>query len=458
MADTDGTQIYKNALPLIAVVMMASGILVKSVPLESRRPVDPQRLALVHAGRQDVEARLWEDPFTAIRGIKGETPGKRCDEAMKDREHHRLALRKSIENRTARGDAVSVLAVTVLGGPYFEEGEARRRSRYAVVSALLQTGWEPVSEDKLGYVWTLESCIEPASARWAPELLPYEWFRIDASGEGASRAPRRDLLVLWVDESSIARRPLRGIERVVELLAVPCPSLPELSGPDKAVRKFSDCPGRSAPEAKPAASLARRCNWGEGVEDRRVIFGRPLPWCETRVIGPATSDPLERLVRELAQAPRSATPADWLRFYSSGATAPLEIGDVSFAKAGPEDPKTLKDLFAQRVVRLTATDDKLIDAFTEELGRRLADPTPFSRIRDRLQNRSPICGSTVVVVSEGDTSYAREFRLRFTGKRFGKCREGNFPRIVPVNYLRGLDGVLPSGAGAPVSFRRTGFR
>src|SRR5882672_10519630 len=103
MADTDGTQIYKNALPLIAVVMMASGILVKSVPLESRRPIDSQRVAFVHAGRQDVEARLWEDPFTAIRGIKGEAPGKRCEEAKKDSEHHRLGLHRAIANRTARG-------------------------------------------------------------------------------------------------------------------------------------------------------------------------------------------------------------------------------------------------------------------------------------------------------------------------------------------------------------------
>jgi hypothetical protein len=193
MADSDGTQFFRSALPLIAVVMMASGIIVKSVPLESRRPVDPQRLALVHAGRQDVEARLWEDPFRAIRGVKGETPGKRCDEAKEDSGHYRLGLHKSIENRAARGDAISVLAVMVLGGPYFEDGEARRRARYAVVSALLQTGWVPVNEDKLGYVWTLESCIEPAAARWAPELLPYEWFRIDASGEGASATARRDL-------------------------------------------------------------------------------------------------------------------------------------------------------------------------------------------------------------------------------------------------------------------------
>jgi hypothetical protein len=43
MADSDGTQFFRSALPLIAVVMMASGIIVKSVPLESRAVCIPTR-------------------------------------------------------------------------------------------------------------------------------------------------------------------------------------------------------------------------------------------------------------------------------------------------------------------------------------------------------------------------------------------------------------------------------
>lgn len=459
MADTDAKQIYTNALPLIAVVLMASGIIVKSVPLESRRPVDLERVSVVYAGRQDVEARLWQDPFTAIRGIKGETAEKRCDEAKQDRQHQRLALRNSIAFRARNGDSISVLAVMLLGGPYFEEGEARRRSRYAVVSALLQTGWEPAIEDKLGYVWTLESCIEPPSARRAPELLPYEWFSLDASdgAQGGTRAPRRDLLVLWVDQSALSWRPLQGIERIVELLAVPCPSAPRLPRLGKASQRFIDCPQQSALPAELAEPLpAKACGW-EKIADRRVDFGDgkalPLPWCETRVIGPVTSDLLDRLIRELARSSQSVTPADWLRFYSSGATAYLEdstfqaaIDDARRAKPKPMSVKALREQFAQRVIRLTAPDNRLIDAFAEELGRRLVDPTPFSRIRG-----SPLCRSTVVLISEGDTSYARDFRQRFTSKRFGGCKEeGSFPRVVQVSYLRGLDGVLPVGAGAPV--------
>ena len=88
MAEPDASQIFAKALPLIAVVFMASGIVVKSIPLESRRPVDPERVKLTHAGRQDIEARLWEDPFTAMRHVKGRSPEERCKEGLDDRAHH----------------------------------------------------------------------------------------------------------------------------------------------------------------------------------------------------------------------------------------------------------------------------------------------------------------------------------------------------------------------------------
>jgi hypothetical protein len=479
MAEPDASQIFAKALPLIAVVFMASGIVVKSIPLESRRPVDPERVKLTHAGRQDIEARLWEDPFTAMRHVKGRSPEERCKESLEDRAHHPDALRKSIAYRAYAGHAVSVLPVMVPGGPYFEDGEARRRSRYAVVFALLQSGWTPASEDKLGYIWTLESCAEAPWDRLAPELLPYEWFRFNGTGEGTAgetRAARRHLLVLWVDEDAVGRRPLHGIERIVERLAVeivPCAPVSGAAGPSKAGDAQSTRPGKLC--IKPGEPLeAKGCGWPNNVNPGDMKFEsdpvrkRPPPWCETRVIGPVTSGTLHRIVHELAQSSKSATTARWLRFYSSGATAALDkssfenaIDDVRLARTGRADkvekPKTaaaLQELFRERVVRLTATDDRLTKAFETELGLRLVDPTPFWRVDRPSLDQNPLCASTVVLVSEGDSSYARDFQKdfqrRFTGDPLSKCSEHRKPSVVPVRYLRGLDGVLPEGAGAPV--------
>src|SRR5258708_26246880 len=102
----------------------------------------------------------------------------------------------------------------------------------------------------MGYVWSLEGCVESPWGRLARELLPYEWFRSDdssaANGNGKGEAGGRrgrNLLLLWGDEEAVLRQPLRGIERIVELLAVgggACPSrseehTSELQSPDHLV-------------------------------------------------------------------------------------------------------------------------------------------------------------------------------------------------------------------------------
>ena len=93
--EPDQKQFLANVWPLIAVVLTASGILVKTVPLESKRPIDPDRVKFARAGRQDVEARLWQDPFVTLRhvkDVKGLVPTERCSEALADLAQHPSTL------------------------------------------------------------------------------------------------------------------------------------------------------------------------------------------------------------------------------------------------------------------------------------------------------------------------------------------------------------------------------
>ena len=57
---------FGNPLPIVMVVLLAAGVLVKNVPLESARPTDSERVKFVATSQQDVEARLWQDPFAAV--------------------------------------------------------------------------------------------------------------------------------------------------------------------------------------------------------------------------------------------------------------------------------------------------------------------------------------------------------------------------------------------------------
>ena len=114
MVDVNQKQLFANALPLLAVVLMASGIVVSTLPLESKRPVDEERVRVPYRAREDVEARLWQDPFTIMRRVKGTTPAERCNDARTDSPHHPSTLETSSE----RSRNVTVLPVMVPGGSY----------------------------------------------------------------------------------------------------------------------------------------------------------------------------------------------------------------------------------------------------------------------------------------------------------------------------------------------------
>ena len=112
----------------------------------------------------------------------------------------------------------------------------------------------------------------------------------------------------------------------------------------------------------------------------------------------------------------------------------------------------LENSFRDRVVRLTTEDDKLVEAFGNELEQRLADATPWlSLSRFVTPSSTSLCDDTIVVISEGDTSYARAFRTSFEkyfNNKFRTCPNGGI-HVHHVQYLQGLDGVLPTETGPP---------
>jgi hypothetical protein len=484
MDDPGQKQLYANVLSVLALLLIASGVLVRTLPLESKRPGDAERAGVSYAGRQDVPARLWEDPFAAMRGVKGRSPDERCQEAIGDRSHYPSALTGSLRYHSdpRRNRAITVLPVLVPGGPHFEDGEARRRTRYAVLLALFNAGWTPAEEDKLGYVWTFESCVDSPWQRRAPEVLPYEWLFHESGAEGSAAGGQpRAILILWIDDDAVARRPLQGIEAIVERLAVggpPCAAdaMPSDRGVreqrrevlNERFRKAVGCVDLDLAESP----IARGCGWPGGVIPKDAwltVAGRQksLPWCDTRVIGPWTSGTLLALVGDLVPEldSRPSSPPSWLRFYSASAADSHFQAALDRARRASSDPVTptrvgaLRERFDARVVRLTTTDDKLVRAFADELERRLADPTPFWRIGPFRRDGSALCGDTIVLVSEGDSSYARLFRDLFrddfekrAGNAWGTCGAGREPRVRSFGYLRGLDGVLPEeGTGGRVS-------
>jgi hypothetical protein len=472
LADFDARHLLANAVPLIAVVLMASGIVVKTLPLASKRPVEASDAKIAHAGRQDVHARLWEDPFVVMRDVQGRQPAKRCEESLGDTAHHPATLTMAVQRALARqGAGVIVMPVFVPGGPYSQDSESRRRTRYATVMALLQAEWEPGDEEKLGFVWTFESCLDAPWSRLMPEILPYEWFKRDRGEKSES------VLVLWIDEDAVTRRPLRGMRTLGDLI---------LRGPEVCRLHESQAQPSDPVTMRRQESLLPHfemlCPFASVGSAWRPPEG-PKPWTTTAVIGPWSSatlfglvgeiasrrfDPSTRGDRDAAHGAVAPIRAPEPRFYSSAATARIDQGAFQRAlatckqreRAAEErgetagarrvacaaDAGAIGEEFERRVVRLNATDDRLTSAFVNELMLRLDSATPLEH------RRSALCTGTIVIVAEGDTRYARAFREDFARTLGGEvCGGRTGPSIVQVGYLRGLDGIAPGATGRPVT-------
>ena len=109
---------------LIAVVMLAMGALfVSQTPLQSNRPAQPESFLVHEEPPQDIDARLWQDPFGVVAKAR-EQMLKTSEGKAKDDAHRVKALFDAVSVAPAHGGHV-VLAVMLFGGPHAEQVESR---------------------------------------------------------------------------------------------------------------------------------------------------------------------------------------------------------------------------------------------------------------------------------------------------------------------------------------------
>jgi hypothetical protein len=137
MANDDkqpGTNLASNSVVLAALVAAGTTYFVNhEAPLQGSRPamVEPQ----IHemAGTQDIDARLWQDPFAAV--AKSLAKLNRSEAEQQCREIP-LLDRHCKSPLTGLNEKTLVIGVGVSGAPYPEDAESRRRTRYAVLAGL----------------------------------------------------------------------------------------------------------------------------------------------------------------------------------------------------------------------------------------------------------------------------------------------------------------------------------
>jgi hypothetical protein len=191
--------------------------------------------------RQKIEARLWQDPFAAIAKYAHKAKNARNGDLTATEADPDDSGKCAPFKDQLDADA-EVLGVMLPGGPYAELSEVRRRTRYAVLSGLERRDYIGKTQGHIG-CWTPKD-TKGRSLTDVPREIPFEWFR-QKSNEN------HRLLVLWLNEDLFGW-PLKGISTVLDVLdkVGAQNSTVKIVGPytsDALERMIKEAPSKEAP-------------------------------------------------------------------------------------------------------------------------------------------------------------------------------------------------------------------
>ena len=205
-----------NSAVVVALFATGAYFYAQQAPLTVLRPPPMESRIEEKFHSEDVEARLWQDPFDAVaRQIKKVDPDemKECEDAWTKKAstiplHCRSPLADDTGNFRSELESVRVIAVTAPGASYFEDSETRRRLRYAVLSGFHLEGYEPRNEQHIGYFRPRDH-----EMKGFPLAVPYEWFDQD-------KQKSKQILLLWIDEDVLSdtHDPLKRISAFKTML------------------------------------------------------------------------------------------------------------------------------------------------------------------------------------------------------------------------------------------------
>jgi len=416
---------------LLGLAGLLATFLFITPPLVSSRPSPPDVYPPPDIATNEVDARLWQDPFQAVESRFG---GPDLEKLAGDYKYLTISRPASeLAERTESGKVI-VLPVIVPGWTYPDDVEWRLTTRYAVLSALspqympvkerqieaFVTQWPPAEGGKRASFFTAPwrsflgfdmhtgaiadlaakitgvskgGRVKDRSVEYGTHsvIIPYEW--LDTVGDSAG-GKKDSVLVVWLSDRDLGDEPGKHLANFF--------------------RDFREAIAHS--QAKP---------------DLTQNVG-------LRVIGPPTSDMLEKLLSDIQNSEK----CDWVREFSnwdvprSGHAliySPWATADGPWdAAASQFNAKSGKPL---KVELNIASDKQAIQALVDELKLRNAD------FRHDPKGLAP----HIAILSEWDTLYARTFKKEFEEvcgipHSVDNDLESGPAAIEWYTYLRGIDG------------------
>ncbi|WP_262965591.1 hypothetical protein [Methylobacter psychrophilus] len=381
-----------TTIPVTVILAILAGLVfTHSLPYQDERP-STRPLQIRYAAAQDVDARLWQDPFAAVDSASEEMPAEKVViVASPDKKTLRLDTVKQVTSplshspaqiykgkKFVRGEAITILAVTLPGDSYQEAAEQRMRRRYAVLSALANQGSAPQDEQHIGY-------FHPDPENGLQKRVAFEWWSLPDN--------KKQVLLLWIDESSLLGCPNTKLNKLLSQTS-------------------------------------------QEIKQKESVFNYA-------VIGPNTSTLLRDLLKEVMVDSNSTSVAEcidkpeanlakttdrhMLVYYSAGATA-SDNRLLNGVGITPQSLcKTVSDCLRSRgltLYRTTATEHDMMAELVAELGIRKIDKKDH-----------------IIILSEWDTFYGRSMPDTF--KNAWKRTEKDEQPVQAYGYMRGLDGKLP---------------
>ena len=172
MADDDKWKFDIPWATVLSLIAVLGGIVAQYKPLVSTRPPVPSEKAIPLTAKQDVEARLWQDPISVAekqKSLLDERIEKGLVKGDDIKSHDISTLAKLLRERVnIFHENVLLLAVMLDAGPYSEQAESRLRARQAVLEGLSESGFAPVDGEHIGFV----------TADWPPQTdnVPPPWL------------------------------------------------------------------------------------------------------------------------------------------------------------------------------------------------------------------------------------------------------------------------------------------
>jgi hypothetical protein len=415
MADNDKPKFdipWGTLLPLLAVL---AGVVAHYKPLVSKRPTVPSEKTIPVIAAQDVDARLWQDPFSVAEKQKSLLDSQiEVGVAAKGttESHNVCALVELLRKRaTEAPERVLVLAVMVDAGPYSEQAESRLRARPAVLEAVSESGFVPLDGEHIGFVTADWPPVDdPSGARQIDRGLLLPWEECIATRDLARVHPQyiRRLIVLWLPAASFSPNPLSRFANIIDQLA-------------------------------------------DDVRNK----------IDVKLIGPANSTGLQSMIRELHRQSLGADARETLKDVSIISPLATASDDTLLFRPTPASggtdvrpalPKKTVQMFLEEAVpgltffRAIATDEVILKELMAELARRRVPV-----VQQTTPDGSPVPKvAHVVILTEWDTPYGRSLSTIFAAQASGRTineiikQPGKWPAWVhPYRYLRGIDGQLP---------------